>query len=171
MSSARRSSRYEIAVTSFCQDGSTDAGRDRKTLVPSRRDRRRLDVFNTGFARGIRQNLFDEGIDDLGLAFSFDFEHIKANITHETLHVVERRNPAHCFTKEYALNDSAYFEISSLAHGRLSSNHPAVSSTSQPYSSKGLAFLTSATLLAISPASATSASESLSLTMNVPILK
>ncbi len=63
------------------------------------------------------QNIFDKCIYNRRFAFGFDFQHVNANIPHVTRHGVARRNAADRFAKEYALDDPADFEISSLAHG------------------------------------------------------
>ena len=65
------------------------------------------------------QNVFDEGIYDLRLAFGLDFQHVKADVTHVARDLVARRDAADRFAKENALNVSPDFEVSSLAHGRV----------------------------------------------------
>lgn len=69
------------------------------------------------------QDILDEGAYDVGLAFDFDLQPVEPNVAHEACYVVARRDATNCLTKENALNDSANFEFSSLAHGTLPSSH------------------------------------------------
>jgi hypothetical protein len=58
----------------------------------------------------------DECVDDLWLAFGFEFERVEADITDEANNVVTRRKPAHCFTEEHALNSAPNLHASPLSH-------------------------------------------------------
>lgn len=62
------------------------------------------------------QDVGDERLDDVRFTFGFDLHHVEANIAHEAVNVVTRREPAHRFTEEYALNHAPNLHASPLAH-------------------------------------------------------
>jgi len=77
-----------------------------------------------GCARGMSEDIFDEGTYDLRRTLGFDFQPVKTNVTYEARHGVARRDAADRFSEEYALNHPTDFQISSLTHGtRLSGCH------------------------------------------------
>lgn len=62
------------------------------------------------------ENVGNECLDNLRFAFSFNLQRIVANITHEALNTVTRREPAHRFTEEDTLNHAPHLHASTLAH-------------------------------------------------------
>jgi len=64
----------------------------------------------------MREDVADECIDDVRLAFRFDLHGVLAHVAHEAVHVITRRDPAYRFTKEDALNRTPNLHVLPLAH-------------------------------------------------------
>ncbi len=64
------------------------------------------------------ENVTDERADDIRVALRLDLNDVLADVAHEALHVIMRRDPADRFTKENTLHGASDLHLLTLAHGR-----------------------------------------------------
>jgi hypothetical protein len=78
-----------------------------------------MDVVDVSRARRMRKHIVEECIEDIGLAFRFDFESVVTGVADKSMNVITCRDARHSVAKPHALDGAADSYVTPLAQSLL----------------------------------------------------